>query len=107
MVESYSQRRRLMVNGFRRLGLPCHMPEGAFYTFPSIRHTGLTSEQFCERLLFEEKVAVVPGNAFGASGEGHIRCCYATAIDAIEEALERMGRFLERLGALPDAVEAA
>lgn len=103
MVESYSQRRRLIVNGFRRLGLPCHMPEGAFYTFPSIRHTGMTSEEFCERLLFEEKVAMVPGNAFGACGEGHIRASYAASIEAIEEALARTERFLERIGALQDA----
>lgn len=106
MVENYGQRRRLIVNGFRRLGLPCHMPEGAFYTFPSIRHTGLTSEEFCERLLFEEKVAMVPGNAFGACGEGHIRASYAASLEAIEEALERTERFLERIGALREPAEA-
>jgi aminotransferase len=103
MVESYSQRRRLMVNGLRRLGLSCHMPEGAFYTFPSIRRTGLTSEEFCERLLFEEKVAVVPGNAFGACGEGHIRVSYASSLEAIEEALTRMERFMDRIGAPREA----
>ncbi|MBW3624433.1 MAG: aminotransferase class I/II-fold pyridoxal phosphate-dependent enzyme [Armatimonadetes bacterium] len=106
MVESYSQRRRLIVNGFRRLGLSCHMPEGAFYTFPSIRHTGMTSIEFCERLLYEEKVAVVPGNAFGACGEGHFRASYAASLEAIEEALERMERFLDRIGALKHDVEA-
>ena len=106
MVESYSQRRRLIVNGFRRLGLECHMPEGAFYTFPSVRHTGLTSEEFCERLLFEEKVAVVPGNAFGACGEGHIRASYAASLESIEEALTRTERFLDRIGALREPVEA-
>jgi aminotransferase len=100
MVESYGQRRRLIVSGFRRLGLPCHTPEGAFYTFPSIRHTGLTSEEFCERLLFDEKVAVVPGNAFGACGEGHIRASYAASLEAIESALARLERFLDRLGVL-------
>ncbi len=104
MVESYNQRRRLIVNGFNRIGLPCHLPEGAFYTFPSIRHTGLTSEEFCERLLFEEKVAVAPGNAFGASGEGHIRASYAASLDAIEEALSRIERFLARLKAPSETV---
>jgi aminotransferase len=106
MVESYGQRRRLIVNGLRRLGLPCHMPEGAFYTFPSIRHTGLSSVEFCERLLFEEKVAVVPGNAFGECGEGHFRASYAASLEAIEEALARIERFLDRAGALREPVEA-
>ncbi len=73
------------------------MPEGAFYAFPSIESTGLTSEVFAERLLFQEKVAVVPGTAFGAGGEGHIRCSYATAIDKIEAALMRMKTFVDSL----------
>ncbi|MDD4359213.1 MAG: aminotransferase class I/II-fold pyridoxal phosphate-dependent enzyme, partial [Syntrophaceticus sp.] len=77
-------------------GLSCFEPEGAFYVFPSITNTGMTSEEFCEKLLYEEKVAVVPGNAFGPSGEGHIRCCYAVSQDKIEEALERLERFLRR-----------
>jgi aminotransferase len=106
MVESYGQRRRLIVNGLRRLGLPCHMPEGAFYTFPSVRHTGLSSVEFCERLLFEEKVAVVPGNAFGACGEGHFRASYAASLEAIEEAVTRIERFLDRIGALREPAEA-
>ena len=76
------------------MGLPCFEPEGAFYAFPSIKGTGMTSEEFCEKLLLEEKVAVVPGNAFGPSGEGYIRCCYAAAQQDIEEALERIRRFL-------------
>jgi aminotransferase len=97
MIEQYNHRRRVIVNGFNRIGLKCMMPGGAFYAFPSIRSTGLTSEEFAERLLFEEKVAVVPGNAFGDCGEGHVRCSYATSIDYIEEALIRIERFLSKL----------
>ncbi len=96
MVEAYDQRRRLMVKGLNEIGLPCLMPKGAFYTFPSIKSTGLTSEEFAEGLLREEKVAVVPGTAFGLSGEGHVRCCYAVSVGEIEEALERIGRFVKR-----------
>ena len=94
MRESYDRRRRLMVNAFRSMGLDCFEPYGAFYVFPSIRRTGLSSEEFCSALLSEKDVAAVPGNAFGASGEGHIRCCYATAIDKINIALERMADFV-------------
>lgn len=97
MIEQYDQRRRVIVKGLNDAGLKCLMPGGAFYAFPSIRQTGLTSDEFCERLLFEEKVAVVPGNAFGECGEGHIRCSYATSIDKIELALERIARFVEKL----------
>lgn len=97
MRESYDRRRRLMVDGFRNMGLECFEPMGAFYVFPSIEKTGLSSEEFCTRLLQEEKVVCVPGTAFGASGEGHIRCCYATAIDKISLALEKMENFLNRL----------
>jgi aminotransferase len=97
MVRQYNQRRHLIVDGLNAIGLKCHMPEGAFYAFPSIKNTGLTSEQFAERLLFEEKVALVPGTAFGASGEGHVRCSYATATDKIEMALMRMKRFVDKL----------
>jgi aminotransferase len=97
MVRQYNQRRHLIVDGLNAIGLKCHMPEGAFYAFPSIKSTGLTSEQFAERLLFEEKVALVPGTAFGASGEGHVRCSYATATDKIEMALMRMKRFVDKL----------
>ncbi|HEY3328510.1 MAG TPA: aminotransferase class I/II-fold pyridoxal phosphate-dependent enzyme [Capsulimonadaceae bacterium] len=96
MVDHYNRRRRLIVAGFSDLGLDCHLPQGAFYAFPSITSTGLTSEEFAEKLLFEEKVAVVPGNAFGAGGAGHIRCSYATAIDKIEIAIQRIGRFVNR-----------
>jgi aminotransferase len=98
MVQDYDRRRRMMVAGFNDLDLDCFEPRGAFYAFPSIRRTGLTSEEFAERLLMEEKVAVVPGSAFGASGEGHVRCCYATSLPQIEEALARIGRFVERYG---------
>lgn len=97
MIEQYDQRRRVIVKGLNDAGLKCLMPGGAFYAFPSIKHTGLTSNDFCERLLFEEKVAVVPGNAFGECGEGHIRCSYATSIDKIEQALERIARFVQKL----------
>ncbi|GIW10229.1 MAG: aminotransferase [Dehalococcoidia bacterium] len=97
MVEEYDRRRRVMVNGFRQLGLECFEPQGAFYAFPSIRRTGLSSDQFAERLLAEERVAVVPGSAFGEMGEGYVRCCYATSLAEIEEALARIGRFLDHL----------
>jgi len=78
------------------MGLSCFEPRGAFYAFPSIKATGLSSEEFAERLLMEEKVAVVPGTAFGPSGEGFVRCCYATSLSSIEEALKRMNRFVTR-----------
>lgn len=94
MRESYDRRRRLMVNAFRQMGLDCFEPYGAFYAFPSIRVTGMSSEEFCSRLLQEKDIAAVPGNAFGPSGEGHIRCCYATAVDKINIALERMADFV-------------
>jgi aminotransferase len=96
MVEDYNRRRLFIVKGLRDIGLDCFEPKGAFYAFPSIRRSGLTSEEFSEELLREEKVAVVPGSAFGQCGEGHVRCCYATSLDDIEEALERMKRFLGR-----------
>lgn len=97
MVEEYDHRRRVIVEGLNHIGLTCFEPRGAFYAFPSIRSTGLTSEQFAENLLFEEKVAVVPGSAFGRAGEGHVRCCYATSLTEIEEALGRIERFVGRL----------
>ncbi|GAI12595.1 unnamed protein product, partial [marine sediment metagenome] len=78
------------------IGLPCFEPKGAFYAFPSIKGTGMTSEEFAERLLIEEKVAVVPGTAFGQCGEGYVRCCYATSLADIEEALSKMKRFVAR-----------
>lgn len=102
MVSSYNQRRRLFVRGLNRIGLDCFEPKGAFYAFPSVARTGLSSEEFAERLLIEERVAVVPGNAFGPSGEGFVRCSYATGLPQLEEALKRMGRFMERtIAAVP------
>jgi len=97
MRESYDQRRRLMVSAFRAMGLSCFEPLGAFYVFPGIQSTGLSSEAFCERLLREQKVVTVPGTAFGQSGEGHIRCSYATGIGKLQEALERMAAFVKGL----------
>ena len=96
MVREYDRRRRVMVKGLRDIGLSCFEPKGAFYAFPSVKATGLASEEFAERLLTEEKVAVVPGPAFGQHGEGYVRCCYATSLPEIEEALKRMGRFIKR-----------
>jgi len=97
MRESYRERRNLIVDGFNRIGLECVMPKGAFYAFPSVRSTGLDSTEFAERLLKAEKVAVVPGVAFGASGEGFVRCCYATAASELIEAIDRMERFIRTL----------
>lgn len=97
MVAHYDQRRRLLLQGYQDLGLPCFEPRGAFYTFPSIAHTGLTSAQFAQGLLFEENVAAVPGTAFGPCGEGHIRATYATHIDQLKEALVRIERFLDKI----------
>jgi aminotransferase len=94
MVASYDQRRKLMVAGFNSIGLTSYEPRGAFYVFPSIAVTGLTSDEFAEKLLHEEQVAVVPGSAFGAAGEGFVRCTYCAAQDKIEQAIERMGRFV-------------
>jgi aminotransferase len=96
MVEDYNRRRLVMVKGLHDIGLPCFEPKGAFYAFPSIKGTGMTSEEFAEKLLMEEKVAVVPGTAFGQCGEGYVRCCYATSLAEIEEALLRMGRFVKK-----------
>ena len=95
MVSEYDRRRRLMVKGFRDMGLPCFEPEGAFYVFPNITPTGLSSQDFATALLKEEKVAVVPGDAFGESGEGFIRCSYAYSVQSIEEALRRIERFVK------------
>ncbi len=99
MVKEYNIRRSYLVNEFNRLGLTCFNPEGAFYVFPCIKSTGLTSEEFCERLLFEEKVAVVPGSAFGDSGEGYIRISYAYSLKHLMEAISRIEKFINRLGA--------
>ena len=95
MVSEYNMRRRFLVDGFNRIGLDCFEPEGAFYIFPSIESTGLTSEEFCEKLLYEKNVAVVPGSAFGASGEGHIRISYAYSLKHLTTALERIEEFVK------------
>jgi aminotransferase len=97
MVNEYDKRRRLLVDSFNNMGLECFNPEGAFYVFPSIKSTGLSSEEFCERLLFEQKVAVVPGNAFGESGEGFIRVSYAYSLKHLIEALKRIEKFINSL----------
>ena len=96
MLEDYNKRRLVIVNGLRDIGLTCFEPRGAFYAFPSIQGTGMNSEEFAESLLTEEKVAVVPGSAFGQYGEGYIRCCYATSLADIKEALTRMKRFVTK-----------
>ena len=97
MRDSYRARRNYIVNSFNDLGLDCHLPGGAFYAFPSIEKTGLTSEQFAERLLMEERVAVVPGSVFGESGEGHVRASYATSLEQLKEAIRRIDNFLRKL----------
>jgi aminotransferase len=97
MVADYDRRRRLFVSGLNKIGLDCPIPGGAFYAFPSIKGTGLTSEEFTERLLNEQGVLVIPGDVFGAGGAGHVRCCYATATVKLELALERMKAFLRSL----------
>lgn len=96
MVENYNYRRKIILAGLREIGMECFEPQGAFYAFPSIALTGMNSEEFSEKLLMEEKVAVVPGSAFGRTGDDHVRCCYAASVNDIEQALERMGRFLAR-----------
>jgi len=97
MLEEYDSRRRIIVEGFRSLGLECREPRGAFYAFPSIKSTGLGSDEFCERLLYSKRVALVPGGAFGESGEGFVRASYCYSIDHIKEALSRIGEFLREL----------
>jgi aminotransferase len=96
MHEDYARRRRMFVDGLNRIGLACSEPRGAFYAFPSIGERGMSDEEFSEKLLFEEQVAVVPGSSFGAAGNGYIRCAYCTAYDKLEEALVRMERFLKK-----------
>ena len=96
MVKEYNRRRHIMLDGFKKARLDCFVPYGAFYVFPSIKVTGMTSSEFCEKLLFEEKVAVVPGTAFGDSSEGFIRVCYAYSIENIIEALKRIERFTQK-----------
>ena len=97
MREEYDMRRRLMVAGFNKLGLTCREPKGAFYAFPCISSTGMTCEEFCEKLLYEKKVAIVPGTAFGRGGEGFVRASYCYSTEHIKEALRRIGEFLEEL----------
>lgn len=97
MVKSYRRRRNFIVESFNEIGLTCHVPGGAFYAFPSIESTGLTSQEFAEQLLRRERVAVVPGDVFGESGNGHIRCSYATSLEQLREAVTRMKRFLDTL----------
>ena len=97
MVAEYDRRRKLLVSGLNTIGLPTFEPRGAFYAFPKVDVTGLDDETFCDRLLKEEHVACIPGNAFGAGGEGFARCCYATGYDQLEEALERIERFVKRI----------
>jgi aminotransferase len=97
MVQEYNRRRRFMVKTLNEIGLACLEPRGAFYAFPSIKAAGMNSEEFAERLLLEERVAVVPGTAFGSCGEGFVRCCYATSLPNIEEALRRIDRFVRKV----------
>ncbi len=97
MLEEYDGRRKIIVKGFNDLGLECREPKGAFYSFPCIKSTGLSSEEFCERLLYSKKVALVPGNAFGEAGEGYVRASYCYSLNHIKEALSRIGEFLDEL----------
>lgn len=96
MKKSYRRRRNFFVETLNEIGLSCHLPGGAFYAFPSIKETGLSSEEFAEKLLIEQKVAVVPGNVFGESGEGFVRCSYASSLEQLQEALRRMSVFMEK-----------
>lgn len=97
MRTAYNQRRRFLVHEFQRMGIECFEPEGAFYIFPSIKKFGMTSEEFATKLLNEEKVAIVPGSAFGACGEGYLRVSYAYSIEELKEALGRLERFINHL----------
>ncbi len=97
MREEYDARRNYVVESFNQMGLPCGNPQGAFYAFPDIRPSGLDSETFCEKLILQERVAAIPGTAFGPGGEGFVRCCYATSMKQLKEAMERIQRFLDSL----------
>lgn len=97
MVDEYDIRRKVMISGFRSLGMDCFEPKGAFYAFPSIKISGLTSDEFCEKLLYSKKVALVPGSAFGKSGEGFVRASYCYSVEHIKEAISRTGEFLREL----------
>ncbi|ABP67545.1 aminotransferase, class I and II [Caldicellulosiruptor saccharolyticus DSM 8903] len=105
MKEEYNRRRRYMVSRFNKMGLECFEPKGAFYVFPSIKSTGLSSEEFAEKLLYQQKVAVVPGTAFGSCGEGFIRCSYAYSIETIKEALDRIEKFVTNFKASTQSQE--
>ena len=98
MCAEYDRRRRFLVDGLNTIGLPTFEPQGAFYAFPQVDHLGLSSEDFAERLLETERVAVVPGDAFGASGAGFVRACYAVSMEKLEVALERIERFVRGIG---------
>ena len=97
MVSEYDRRRKVIVSGLNSIGLKTFEPQGAFYAYPYVGHLGMSSEQFCDQLLTEEQVAVIPGDAFGPSGAGYVRACYATSMDKLEEALERIERFVRRV----------
>jgi len=97
MVGEYDRRRKVMWRRFNEMGLQCFEPRGAFYCFPNITSTGMTDDEFAERLLVEAKVVTVPGNAFGERGRGHVRACYATSLEKIEEACDRIARFVRRV----------
>jgi aspartate/methionine/tyrosine aminotransferase len=97
MVAEYDRRRRVIVDAFNRIGLPTFEPQGAFYAFPRVDHLGVSSAEFAERLLTEQHVAVIPGEAFGSSGQGFVRACYATSMDNIEAALDRIEKFVSVL----------
>jgi aminotransferase len=96
MVAEYDRRRKVLVKGLNDIGLTCHEPKGAFYAFPSVKVTSLTSDEFVEKVLLEEKVLILPGSLFGAQGEGFVRICYAYSLPDIEEALRRLTRFVQR-----------
>ena len=96
MRDAYDERRRIMLRHFNKMGLDCFEPKGAFYVFPSIKKTGMDSATFCEKLLYDQQLAVIPGTAFGACGEGFIRCSYAYSVDSIEQALSRLDRFMSK-----------
>jgi aminotransferase len=97
MVSEYRVRRNSFVNDLNKIGLPCHVPEGAFYAFPSVKGTGLSDLEFAEQLLKEERVAVVPGSVFGETASGHLRCAYAVSRNDLKEAVSRMERFMATL----------
>jgi aminotransferase len=103
MRNSYRRRRNYMVQSLNKMGLECHTPGGAFYVFPSIKSTGLTSEEFAEELLIQEKVAVVPGNVFGECGEGYIRCSYAASMEHLQESMKRIQRFIRTKGVFSES----